>query len=108
MKFLKKTFSPKEVRAALGVLDEAACRFDTNAFESMHCIIEKILLSKPDDFVSLIKQSGHTPREWVYSQISNIAGDMLESGQHHIYRGTLNPIGPGNVLLQMFDVCYDD
>ena len=30
MKSLKRLFAPKEVKAALGVLDEAGCIFDAN------------------------------------------------------------------------------
>ena len=33
---------------------------------------------------------------------------MLESGQYHIYRGVLNPMGPGEDLLKMFDATYDE
>ena len=41
--------------------------------------------------IRLIREQkpGGTPREWVYIQIGNVAGDMLESGQYHIYRGVL-------------------
>jgi hypothetical protein len=69
MKFLKKAFAPKEVRAALGILDEAECRFDrdglfdSDAFKLVRKFIEKALLAKPNDFVRLIQESGRTPRE---------------------------------------------
>lgn len=33
---------------------------------------------------------------------------MLESGQYHIYRGVLNPMGPGKDLPMMFDATYDE
>jgi len=109
MRFLKRAFAPKEVKAALGALDEAGYRFQTEAFQMVRNVIEKSLLSNPDALVQVIKQSGgRTPREWVYSQIGNIAGDMLESGQYHIYRGVLNPMGPGEDLLKMFDETYDE
>ena len=72
-------------------------------------IIEKALLTKPADLVRDIQESsGRTPREWVYSQIGNIAGNLLETGQYHIYRGVLNPMGPGGDLLKMYDATYDE
>jgi len=107
--FLKKAFAPKEVKAALGALDEASYRFQTEAFHMVRNLIERSLLANPNAFVRLIHESGgRTPREWVYSQIGNIAGNLLESGQYHIYRGVLNPMGPGNDLLKMFDATYDE
>ena len=109
MNFLKKAFAPKEVKAALGALDEAAYKFQTEAFQMVRDLIERALLDNSDAFVRVIQKSGgSTPREWVYSQIGNIAGNMLESGQYHIYRGVLNPMGPGEDLLNMFDSTYDE
>jgi len=109
MNFLKKVFAPNEVKAALGALDEAAYRFQTEAFQMIRRVIEKSVLTNPNEMVRAIRESaGRTPREWVYSQIGNIAGDMLESGQYHIYRGVLNPMGPGEDLLKMFDATYDE
>ena len=68
-----------------------------------------MLLSKPGDFVQALKENeGRTPREWVISQIGNVAGNLLVSGHYHIYRGVLNPLGPGPDLLKMFDETYDE
>lgn len=109
MNFIKRAFVPKEVKAALAALDEAAYRFQTEAFQMVRGVIEKSLLANPDAFIRIIKESeGRTPREWVYSQIGNVAGDMLESGQYHIYKGVLNPMGLGKDLLKMFDDTYDE
>ena len=108
MKFLKKAFAPHEVKAALSALDEAAQRFQTEAFEMVRNVIESALLARTDALVSVIRENGRTPRDWVYSQIGNVAGDMLESGQYHVYRGVLNPLGPAEDLLKMFDATYDE
>ncbi len=109
MNFLKKAFAPKEVKAAFGALDEAAYKFQTDAFQMVRKVIERNLLANPDALVGVVRESGgRTPREWIYSQIGNIAGDMLESGQYHIYRGVLSPMGPGADLLKMFEATYDE
>lgn len=55
--FLKKAFIPKEVKSALSALDETACRFQTGAFQMIQPVIERYLLSKPNDFVRLIRES---------------------------------------------------
>jgi len=107
MNFLKKIFAPKEIRAALGILDEATYTFDNEAFQLVRNYVEKILLAKPEEFVSVV-QNGMPPRQWIYTTIANIAGDLLESGSYHIYRGVLNPLGLGPDLLKLFDAAIDE
>jgi hypothetical protein len=105
----EQAFAPQELKAALGALDEAEHRFQTEAFKMVRHVIEKSVVANPDALVRIIRESGgRGPREWVYSQIGNIVGDMLESGQYHIYRGVLNPMGPGKDLLKLFDAAYDE
>lgn len=109
MNFLKKAFASKEVKAALGIIEEAAYRFQTEtfAFEQVRMKMERWLLANQNAFVRLIRESGgRTPREWVYSQIGNVAGDLLESGEYHVYRGALKPMGRD--LLKMFDAAHDE
>lgn len=92
--WVKKVIAPKEIKAAFAALEEADYKFQTEkwTFQIVRREIENILLKNPDALVRVIRKSGgRTPREWVYSQIGNIAGDMLESGNHHVYRGVLNP-----------------
>jgi hypothetical protein len=107
--WLKKALASKEVKAAFAALEEAAYKFQNEkwTFQIIRKGIEKNLLLNPNVMVRQIQQSGgRTPREWVYSQIGNIAGDMLETGTHHVYRGILNETG--NDLLKMFDATYDE
>jgi len=106
MNFLKKLFPPKEVKEAIGMLEEAEREFSSKDFHLVKGYIEKVLRSQPDKFVEIIKQ-GETPRQWIYSTISNIAGDLVESGNYHIYRGVINPMGPGNELLKIYNKAID-
>ena len=103
---LKKLFPPKEIKEALGMLEEAEREFSSKDFHLVKGHIEKILRSHPDKFVEIIKR-GETPRQWIYSTISNIAGDLVESGNYHIYRGVINPMGPGNELLKIYNKAID-
>lgn len=108
IEILKKAFAPKEIKAAYGALDEAAYQFQNEAFQIIRKVIEKIIQSNQETIIKTIKESdGRTPREWIYSQIGNVAGDILESGRYHMYRGTLSPMGPGPDLLKIFDTSYD-
>lgn len=107
MNFIKKILAPKEVKAALGILDEASYTFDNEAFQLVRNRIEKMILAQTDEFVNII-QKGMSPRQWVYSAIANISGDLVESGKYHIYRGVLNDMGPGNDLLKLFNAAVDE
>jgi len=122
MSLFSKLTAAKEVRAALGVLDEIACTrvsnsgicipsantwHDSEAFQIVRNEIEKVILAHSNEFVRMV-QDGTSPREWVWSAISNIAGNHVESGEYHFYRGALNPLGPGEYLLQLYDTALDE
>ena len=122
MSFFKKLTAPKEARAALGVLDEIACTkvsasgitipsascwHDSEAFQIVRKEIEKMILARPKEFARMV-QKGTSPRKWVWGAVGNIAGDLVETGQYHFYRGEINPLGPGEHLLQLFDMALDE
>ena len=109
MRFFKVLFAPKEVRAALGVLDEAEYSFcrtgpysRSAAFDLVKPYAERFILAAsrlPD---------GISPREHVYNLIANYAGDLVESGTYHIRRGHLDPNGPGDALYNLFCEAIDE
>jgi hypothetical protein len=118
--FLKKLFPPKEVKTALDILNKADREFCNRGFRStrghiersrvfqlVRGLIEKILFAHSDEFSEKIQQ-GASPRHWVYRTIANIAGDLVESGNYHIYRGVLNPMEPGEELVEIFDIAVDE
>ncbi len=107
MSFFKKIFGGREIKVAYGVLDEANLRLDNQEFTLVRSKIEEFLNKHPNDIVNLIK-SGTSPRQWAYSSIANVAGDLLESGQFHIYRGVLNPTGQGPNLLKLYDSAVEE
>jgi hypothetical protein len=107
MKILKKLFAPKEVRAVLGILDEAECKFDSPAFEKIRKIIKNAILENTRNVIKQVRE-GHSPRQYVYSMIANVSGDYVESGQCHMYRGVLDPMGIGGELLKIFDAAVDE
>jgi hypothetical protein len=122
MSFFSKLMAPIEVRALLGILDEIACTrvsqggitfrsadtwHDSEAFQIVRKEIEQMILAHPDDFARMV-QDGTSPREWVWGAISNIAGNRVESGEYHMYRGVLNPMGPGQYLMKLYDTALDE
>ena len=108
MKFFKRMFASKEVKALLGVLDEADQRFDCRAFEMIKNQIEQAVLSLPDGFADKVR-NGLSPRQCIYSMIANIASELLASGKFHLWPGSLNPMpfSGGLDLLRIFDASVD-
>jgi len=104
---IKKSFSKKEVKEAIGILEEASQKFGSGGFDLVKEYVEKSILSDPKQFMDVIRK-GRSARKYVYSMIANVSGDMVESGHYHIYRGILNPMGPGEDLLKIFDSAMDE
>ena len=100
--FLKKLIAPKEVRLVLGLLDEASHKFDYSCFELVRNLVEKNTLNNSAEITKAIRD-GIPPRQILYAAISNFSGDLVSSGQYHIYRGVLNPMDIGGHLLKIFD-----
>jgi|AntAceMinimDraft_17_1070374.scaffolds.fasta_scaffold17917_4 hypothetical protein len=103
----KKSFSKKEVKEAIKVLEEASQEFGSGGFDLVKEYVEKSILSDTKQFIEVV-QKGRSVKKYVYSMIANVSGDMVESGQYHIYRGVLNPMGPGEDLLKIFDSAMDE
>jgi hypothetical protein len=116
VKILKSIFfSSPEVRAARGVLEELSYQLEQKQtsfiesamFQTVKSKIQADLRVNGEAITGVIRRSGgRTPREWVYAQIGNVAGDLLESGQYHFYRGCLND--EGLALRKLFDWSNDE
>ncbi len=104
---VKKSFSKKEVKEALGILEEASKEFGSGGFDLVKEYVEKSILSDTKQFLDVVRK-GRSVRKYVYSMIANTSGDLAESGHYHIYRGVLNPMGPGEDLLKIFDAAMDE
>ena len=108
MKLLKKLFTPKELRLVLGLLDEAEHKFNYPAFKIVRDDVEKLLAEVADDIAGLIRNGDMTPRQCLYSSIATISENHVSSGQYHLHRGVLNPMGMGDDLLKIFDGASDE
>ena len=107
MIFFKKASTSKEIQSIYKELDAAARTYNSFALEPIKKNIIKMIASHSNEIIGVIKNE-MTPRQWVYARIADIAGDYIESGQYHIYRGVLNPMGPGKALLRMFEAAIDE
>ncbi|MBT6048894.1 MAG: hypothetical protein HOG49_19020 [Candidatus Scalindua sp.] len=101
----KPTEQPKEVCSALDILDEAEYKLDSPAFEKVQEWVKLSIQENISDVVRIIRKE-QPPRHYVYSMIANASGDWLESGDYHMYRGVLNPMGEG--MLKLFDTTVDE
>jgi len=107
MGFFQRLFPSRESKMVSKLLDEVDETFDNSAFPIVREKIERVISENPPELKNLLKDT-NSSYEWVYSSIANVAGDMLESGQYHMYRGVLNPTGYGPTLLELFDVAVDE
>ena len=104
---LKRLFPPKEVKAIFDVIDEADTKFNHSlGFRLIRERLERIVRSDPGGVAKSIRE-GLSPRQFIYWFIANESGDMLESGDHHCYRGVLDPM-VGEDLLRVFDGASDE
>jgi hypothetical protein len=107
MNLSARIFKSPEIQAVLKILDEAERSFDSPAF----CVVKEHIragISKfPSNVVRNVKESS-SPRRIGYLMIANTAGDELESGEHHMYRGALNPLGYGPELLKIYNSALDE
>ena len=104
---MKKIFLSKEIKAVLSILDELCYEFDTYlSFEMVKKQAEKMVLANKGKLKEIMIESNISPKRTAYSWVNNLSGDMLESGEYHIYRGRLNQIG--DELLKIFDISTDE
>ena len=107
MKLFRKIFKPDEIKSVLDVLNEAEHSFNSPAFCLISENIKGAISKYPERVVDMVR-SDKSPRQTVFIMIANIAGDEVESGKHHLYRGVLNPLGYGSELLKIYYLALDE
>lgn len=107
MNFIQRLLAPKEIRGVIGVLDELQCVFPPSlAFSMVRREVETLVLSHQTACVAMVRR-GATIRAWVLVRVADTAGDHLETGEYHMCRGALDPMGPGEDLLRLYDLATD-
>jgi hypothetical protein len=106
MNIFSKWFLGKEIKEILGAIDALAVDFTKySSFDNVKHLAEKVILKNKEDIKRIMLRDNVSPIRAAFSWINNISGDMLESGQYHIYRGTLDLMG--KELLEIFDISTD-
>lgn len=106
MDIFNKFFLEKEIKDVLGVLDELSLEFKDYAyFENVRDLVKKIILKNKNEIIKIINEQNISPRRTACSWINNVAGDSLEGGQYHVYRGVLNFVG--EAYLKIYDKSTD-
>ena len=107
---IKKSFSKKEVKEAFEILEEASKKFAfaSYGFDLVKAHAEKSILSEAKQLTKSVQSGTVTVRKYVYSLITYISGNLVSSGQYHIYRGVLSPMGPGEDLWKILDSALDE
>lgn len=98
LSFLRK--KPPEIQELLTRVDAAIRRMPENVAPLGRPLLEKLAgtikkqwtAEHEKNYAEQIRQ-GETHEAFIYNFIVHAVGDQLESGQHHIYRGVLGPVG---------------
>jgi len=61
----------------------------------------------PDDVVIQAVSKHVSINAFIYDRAASLASDDLESGDHHLYRGVLDPDGDGPEILATYEHCVD-
>lgn len=106
MPMFGRLFASKELKAALGIIDECELTFFSNglhgnAFDIIKAELIPFVKKNTSKLKAQIK-SGRTPRACVYNLIAQIAESHLISGQYHMYRGVLSSLREGP---QLYKIC---
>ena len=102
-----KSFYKKEVKEAFAILEEEKDKWDCAGFNLVKDYVEESIRSDKKQFMDEVRE-GRSVRTIVYNIIANLSEEMIESGQYHIWGGVLNPMGPGEDLLKIFDSAVDE
>lgn len=113
MKFFRRTNTQEKVKVkeAILALDEAELKYrdHSEGFKILRDKLEKDIRSNPEALVRVLEEvEGRTAREFVYSWLGNFAGNFLESGDYHVWRGVLMPGTPCDDFLAIFDSTLDE
>ena len=111
MSFIRRIFSSKEVKAALTLVDKCEPIFRSDGFfgDSFKIIEAELVpyIYKNQKDIQEAIQGGRTVSDCIYTAVATVAQNQLVGGQHHVYRGVLNPIGPAPALHRIFKKAVD-
>lgn len=104
-------FYPKEIKELLGELDSLWSKYDSQEFNTLELtscvgILKPLInnqISKDKKKIREVIKMGTSPKIIALTMVANLAGDLAESGQFHLYRGVLNPMTGGEALIKVYN-----
>ena len=108
---------PIEVQTVLSLLDETEQQLERaipptaglpSRYSEAFALVKREVLANLDKWKALIDKEKDRPEVCPYVMLMWVAGNHLQSGEHHTYRGLLSPLGLGNDLLRIFDASVDE
>jgi hypothetical protein len=111
MNFIKRIFSSKELKAALGVIDECDVLFSNsslggNGFDIIKSELKAYMHKNEKNLIDHIEK-GQSPRACVLFAIATMTKNQIISGNYHIYRGVLNNLSGGSSLQSIYNQSLD-
>lgn len=110
MNKLTALFYSNEIKELLGELDLLWKKYDSKEFNTSNTVscvgILKPPITKQVDRdkkqIKNVIKSGTSAKVIALTLVANLAGDLAESGQYHLYRGVLNPLAGGVALKKVY------
>jgi len=98
---LLRIFLPQEVKEGLKVLNELEPEFNKD-FWIVKDYIVRMCKAHTQETKQMILQIGNA-RIWALDRILSVTKNLLGSGEYHLYRGIISPMGAGFGLINIFE-----
>ncbi len=105
-KIYRVFFKTQKTKALLGVLEEARYEFKQKkirTFEGIYQRIKKMVLTQKEP-----TNEDMSPRSAIYNIIASLTYEHINSGQNHMYRGVINPMGSGKDYIVIYNFAIDE
>lgn len=89
----KTLFTPKPIKLLLNALDLFVHKVDLACLDIVKPRVIQNIRSNEAAFAKAITDLRISPEQIIAAEVANVSGDMLETGEHCIYRGVLSPTG---------------
>lgn len=102
----KTLFASKPIKLLLNQLDIFEDKVDLPGFSLVKQKVIQNIRANEVAFAKAITESHISSEQIIAAEVANVSGDMLETGEHCMYRGTLSP--SGEQLMVLFGNALDE
>jgi len=99
----KKKLLLDQIVKELAAAEEEFKSKNESLIDGFPVLIERALeaIAISSNSLEEIVQGECGPRAYTLALLGKLTGDLLETGEYHLTRGMINPMGPGNDLLRI-------